>query len=363
MTDDDDLRDEFGDELRAALNARARSEPIPEVTLDSGPATHRRARRRLLVATLSAVVAVVAVAGVAVLATSGHDTRRIGVVATPSSAPAATAAPEPGFRLVSFHGVHVEVPASWPVVDGMHTRLCYGPFADAPTAFVGPQENGPPSCPAMPALLAEKRDGVWLQTGNPPENGRPSTTSSGEVVLEDVADRRPNVQYFWFRQVTVTVGIGTNPRVARAIVDSIGFTPGAPDTPAAGVCARIADPNAMPAPERLSTRLVLENGRATLDPPLPADRATMTPEQAWRDSGTKQNFEHFRLVLARYSAALPATQHPDGSLTPEHRNQLMWIVLSAPNSPEIQGCGMWGFDLFDARTGQALESAGYSDGP
>jgi hypothetical protein len=314
----------------------------------------------LLVAALAVAVAV---AGLTVLATRRDDTRHIGVVATPSSAPPSTAPARPGFRVVSFHGVHVEVPASWPVVDGMHTGFCAGPFPDTPTAFVGPQENGGPSCPYVPGLQEKKRDGVWLYAGNPPESARPLTTPSGEVVLEDGADRRANMRYVWFRQVELTVGIGTDPRVARAIVDSIGFTPGAPDSPAAGVCARIAAPTAMPTPERLATRLVLEHGRATLDPPRPTDHATMTPEQAWTDSGTKPDFEHFRIVLARYSAPLPATQHPDGTLTPEHQNQLMWIVLSAPNSPEIQGCGMWGYDLFDARTGQSLESTGYSPGP
>ena len=119
----------------------------------------------------------------------------------------------------------------------------------------------------------------------------------------------------------------------------------------------------MPTPERIATRLVLENGNATLDPPLPSDRAVMPAAQAWTTSGPKPDFEHARLVLARYSAKTPATQHADGSLTPEHQNQLMWIVLSAPNSPGIQGCGMWGYHLFDARTGQDLESAGYAPGP
>jgi hypothetical protein len=215
----------------------------------------------------------------------------------------------------------------------------------------------------MPALLAKKRDGVWLAPGDKPPDARPRRTTSGETVLEPAGPRYGNVEYVWYRGVAVAIGIGPDPKVGRAVLDSIGFTTGAPDTPDAGECARIPQPNAMPTPERLGARLMLENGRATLDPPLPDDRATMTPEQAWSDSGTKEDFEHFRLILARYSAQLPATQHPDGTLIPEHQNQLMWIVLSAPNSPAIQGCGMWGYDLFDARTGQALESTGYSPGP
>jgi hypothetical protein len=359
MTDDDELRDGFGDDLRAALNSRARTDPIPEVALDGVRPAHRRARRVLV----TALAAALAIAGVTVLSTRHRDTRPVGVVATPTSATVAPPAARPGFRVVSFHGVHVQVPASWPVVDGMHTGFCAGPFPDTPTAFVGPQDNGAPGCPAMPALLAKKRNGVWLQVGDRPDNAQAFTTPSGEVVLEDLTSRQLNMRYVWFRQIALTIGIGTDARVAQAIVDSIGFTAGVADTPAAGVCARIADPNAMPAPERLATRLVLENGNSTLDPPRPADQATMTPEQAWTDSGSKQDFEHFRLVLARYSAQTPANQQPDGTLIPEHQDQLMWIVLSAPNSPEIQGCGGWGYHLFDARTGQDLESAGYSPGP
>jgi hypothetical protein len=359
MSDDDDLRDAFGDDIRAALHERARVEPLPDVAFDVERRNHTRARSRVLVAALAAV----ALGGVAVIATRSDDTKRIGVVTPASSPRTSTTVVRSGFRVVSYHGVHVEVPARWPVVDGMHTGLCIGPFLDTATAFVGPQENGPPNCPYVPSLRDKKRDGVWLQSGDKPTDARPSTTSSGEVVFQDATGWNGNIKYVWYRGVSLTIGIGPDLRVAKAILDSIGFTPGAPDTPAAGRCARIDHPNDTPEPERLTTRLVLEHGNATLDPPLPSDRAVMTAAQAWTAAGPEPDFEHARLVLARYSAKLPATQHADGSLTPEHQYQLMWIVLSAPNSPGIPGCGMWGFHLFDARTGQDLESAGYSPGP
>jgi hypothetical protein len=360
MSDDDDLRDAFGDDIRAALHERARVEPLPDVAFDVERRNHTRARSRVLVATLAAAIAL---GGVAVIATRSDDTKRIGVVTPASSPRTSTTVVRSGFRVVSYHGVHVEVPARWPVVDGMHTGFCTGPFSDAPTAFVGPQENGSPSCPYVPSLRDKKRDGVWLQSGDQPGDARRSTTSSGAVVFQDTAGWKGSIKYVWYRGVSLTIGIGPDVRVAESILDSIGFTPGAPDTPAAGRCARIDHPNSMPEPERLTTRLVLEHGNSTLDPPLPSDRAVMTAAQAWTAAGTRPDFEHARLVLARYSATLPATQHADGSLTPDHQNQLMWIVLSAPNSPDVQGCGMWGYHLFDARTGQDLESAGYTPGP
>jgi len=79
-------------------------------------------------------------------------TATAGCSASAGSAPAAakghSAAAAIEWRAVSYHGVHVEVPAGWPVVDGMHTLFGGGPFPARPTAFVGPQDNRPPSCPA-----------------------------------------------------------------------------------------------------------------------------------------------------------------------------------------------------------------------
>src|SRR5215471_15860403 len=71
-------------------------------------------------------------------------------------------------RVVSYHGVQVDVPRRWRVVDGMHTAFCGGPFiASPPAAFVGPNENGAPSCGAGFGPPA-KRDGVWLLPGARP---------------------------------------------------------------------------------------------------------------------------------------------------------------------------------------------------
>jgi hypothetical protein len=288
-----------------------------------------------------------------------------GCSASAGSVPAAKASSPQvpnGWRVVSYHGVHVEVPAGWPVVDGMHTLFCGGPFPTTPTAFVGPQENGAPSCPA--SLLPTPRDGVWLQLGSRPSDARPRTLVSGQTILEEDLGTSGSVEIIYYHGVLVEIGIGADPHVATAILNSIGFTSGAPDSPAAGICARSANPETMPTPERAAAPLVLERGNITIDPPLPSDHPTTSAEQAWKaDTGPKQSFERYRLLLARYSASFPARQNPDGSLTPQNQNELAWVIYSSPYSAAIAGCGMWGVSVADAHSGQEVISAGWAPGP
>jgi hypothetical protein len=279
-------------------------------------------------------------------------------------APRAAAA---GWQVVSYHGVHVSVPAAWPVVDGMHTLFCGSPFPPRPTAFAGPA--GPPlarvpACPYIPRDLIH-RDGVWLQPGSPPSDARPARTASGQVVLQE----RPRASWpllqLWYHRVFIQIGIGPDPVLARSIFDSIGFKAGAPDTKAAGACARSARPQVMPRPERLTRRLVIDQGDITLAPPLRSDQPVMPAAQAWAQSllsSQKNPFERYRLILARYSSKYPATPNPDGSYTPENTNVLAWVVYAAPYGA-VPGCGGWGADAFDAGTGQEIDSSGWSPGP
>ena len=191
------------------------------------------------------------------------------------------------------------------------------------------------------------------------------TTSSGQTVLEEATGSDSHYMLLWYHQVFVQIGIGPDPSTAQAIFDSIGFTPGAPDTPAAGVCQRSANPGVMPTPERLVEPLVLDGGNITLNPPASSDRAVISAAEAWSKSGPKESFERYRLMLTRYSAKFPARQNPDGSLTPLNQDELAWVIYSVPYSPTIAGCGDWGVTVFDAASGQGQEliSSGYSPGP
>jgi hypothetical protein len=265
------------------------------------------------------------------------------------------------WQLVSYHGVHVTVPVAWPVVDGMHTLFCGLPFPSTPTAFIGPNENSLPSCPSIPRAPVG-RDGVWLQPGIPPQNARPVTVAPGTVMLEQRHYRHDHVEQVWYHRVLIEIGIGSEPRIASAVVSSTGYTPGEPNTHAAGACARSAQSGRMPAPRRLGRRLALEQGDVTLKPPRHSDRPLMRAAQAWRESGPKSPFARYHLLLTRYSAKFPARENSDGSETPENRNVLAWVIYVRPRTA-IAGCGGWSLDAFDARTGHGIDSTIWSPGP
>ncbi|MDQ1466620.1 MAG: hypothetical protein QOH10_1035, partial [Actinomycetota bacterium] len=325
--------------------------------------TRRTVRRRRVARGVAALVLVgVVVSAGVVIGNSGRSARvRVIAPAPTTTATKATTAITPGFRLVSYRGVHVEVPIRWPVVDGMHTLLCGGTFPETPTAFIGPQENFPPNCPYM---TAKPLNGVWLQPGVRPSDARPVTTPSGQTVLEENPGRGNPVRLLWYHEVLIEIGLGREKSMAKAIFDSIGFTPDSPDTPAAGVCARIDHPDAMPTPERLTAQLVLEAGNVTLDPPAPTDQPNISAAEAWKASGPRMvSFERYRLILARYSAKFPANLNKDGSLTPADQKELAWIVYSTPTSPTIPGCGAWGVNASNALTGRGIGSSSYGPGP
>ena len=118
-----------------------------------------------------------------------------------------------GLRRVSYHGVHLSVPATWPVVDGNHTSSCGGPFPSTPTAFVGPQDNPPTSCAYAPP--GPPRDGVGIQPDNPPDNPPPGTTSetpSGVAVLVQRMATERSVVRKGFRSRSASAPIRAWPR-------------------------------------------------------------------------------------------------------------------------------------------------------
>jgi hypothetical protein len=45
----------------------------------------------------------------------------------PTPPRATVTAVQTGWKVVVYQGVHVDVPSSWPVVDGMHTGICRPP--------------------------------------------------------------------------------------------------------------------------------------------------------------------------------------------------------------------------------------------
>lgn len=168
---------------------------------------------------------------------------------------------------------------------------------------------------------------------------------------------------YWFRGLDVEIGIGPNPKVGRAILDSIQFVPQAADTAAKGECSLAPNPDAMPSPERLTTTMQLDRGGITLNPPPASSQASVPAATIWRNAFSRSPLERNRLILALYSAKLPAKMEPDGSLMPLFQNVLTWVIYGVPRSPNIAGCGRWGVQVFDANSGQSLIASGWAPGP
>jgi hypothetical protein len=156
-----------------------------------------------------------------------------------------------GWKVISYDGVNVDVPSEWPVVDGMHTDLCGGPFPDTPTAFVGPNLNSALSCPYIPSPA---RYGAWVYPSGSPDGGGPTINISDHKVAEVYPSywSESRVEDLWYHGVEIEVGMGPDAHLVQQIVHSIGFKRGIPNTRSSGVCGTQAHPDAMPFPERLS---------------------------------------------------------------------------------------------------------------
>ena len=92
--------------------------------------------------------------------------------------------------------------------------FCGGPFPEVPTAFVGPQENGPPSCPSIPHSSKVALGGLWMQPGEPPDDAVAVTTAAGETVLEERAAPDRGLRQIWYHHVFVEIGIGPESSIA-----------------------------------------------------------------------------------------------------------------------------------------------------
>lgn len=353
---DDEMRDSLGDDLVGALGSFDRARHTADVA-DVVSRNARRIRNRRRAVAFAGVVVTVAIVGI-VVASRDDTTSGVANVAPTTGQPPTTVAR--GFKVVSYGGVQVEVPAGWPVVDGMHTGFCEGAFPELPTAFIGPQDNVPPSCPSLPSLRTERRDGVWLFPSQPDDPSVVVRNAAGTELRQYTGASAWPVKTYFVAGIAVEIGEGPN---ATSIINSIHRVPGAPDSPAQGVCARNRDADRMPAPERLATTLVLEKGDFTLAPPRRGDVARVEPAKVWASGGqSRPNYLRYRLILARFSSKYPANPGPNG-YEPVNRDVLAWVVYSVPMSADVTGCGMWGLHVVNATTGIGIIDAGYAPGP
>jgi hypothetical protein len=301
--------------------------------------------------------------------------RRIGILlvllplTAASACTATTKAPAPShhsivatakrWQLVRYHGVQVRVPTAWPVVNGIHAGPCF-PFNSGPTVYLGPS-YGDPTCPPG---ISKPAAGVWLQPGAAPSDTRLVQTAAGATVAEYKGRQTGNLGLLWYHQVQILIGVGPDPRLTKAIIASLRYLPGPPDTKAAGNCRRFA--NAMPRPRRLVRRMVVDRGTTTLAPPPKSARPAMPAARAWRDAGPKVPFDRYHIFLTLYSSEYPATPNADGSTTPLNHDVLAWVIYATPATKAAAPgllCGGWELDAYDALTSQGIILSSYGPGP
>jgi hypothetical protein len=258
------------------------------------------------------------------------------------------------WRTVSYHGVQFKVPDTWPSVAAAHMEACGGPFPTRPTVFVGRYTGPVESCPMPDVLDQAANNGVWVQPGSP--SGVPTETvitPSGQVVRLGEGNVSP-VLTLWYHGDQVDIGLGGDLVDARAIFDSLRYAPTAPPTPVAGACPTTTQ-TAMPHPERLRSRLVLDDGDPpyVLTPPASGQRAAIAAATVWRRDGGRLPGDSYHLYLARLSSSGP----------PAYHDVLAWIVYATPKVTAQGACNLYSFDSFNAATGTELLNSAYSIGP
>ena len=274
-------------------------------------------------------------------------------------------------KLVSYDGVQIEVPTSWPVVGGNLAPDCDPVWPAAPTVFVGSQPEGGAGCSARAGASSpyDHLDGVWLRPATdgmqPPEEASGGTTytlPSGQQVEESVPGPVGPGSDLLFHQVWLQLGARTPASLASGVLDSLTYVASAPDTAVFAACT--TKPATIPAPTRLDHQMILNQGNVILDPPSPDDQpavsATVATKTVMIGQMTTQGEE---LLLARYSSKLPATQEPNGSLKPMEQHVLAWVLYSYPLSPTVTRCGLWGVNAYNALTGAGVTSSGWAPGP
>ena len=266
-----------------------------------------------------------------------------------------------GSQVVHFQGVRVTVASSWPVIDGGHVRYtCTSVFVgQSDRVFLGPSYQFAPSC-GMSRGPQQKADGVWMQSAaERPPGWRPTTLPGGQTVYQST---HPPVgaTEIWYHGVLVAIGIGTDPDVERAILNSIRYDAAARDTAVRGQCpAPQRGPIPMPDPIRITAPMSLDGGQAELMP----EPASITPKASAAD--TWANFLHawggnvsfaptvWHLYFGGYSDGTPAKIDPNGSTAPTVQGEPTWLVYGQ-GTPTTEGpCGPTFLTTYNADTGQS----------
>ena len=113
---------------------------------------------------------------------------------------------------------------------------------------------------------------------------------------------------------------------------------------------------AIPKPQRLDKVVTIDLGTPgpdTLRPPLPAQHSAVsrsTLQAMWASLPfAKQRSATYQMMLARFTARLPAVQQADGSFVPTFDNQLVWVVVAihvANDNADVSAPPVFGSRLY-----------------
>ncbi|HEU5419836.1 MAG TPA: glycoside hydrolase domain-containing protein [Streptosporangiaceae bacterium] len=174
-------------------------------------------------------------AGALLAGTAGADAASAAATAgSPALAAAATAGPAARpWQTVTYRGIRLKVPASWPVISlTRHPDAC--PRLDVHAVYLG--TPGPdPSCPAglqgkttAVALTPVSPAGPDLRQATRPARigGRPAQTNANAAITHTIIDILPSAG------VEVSLSYGRSPALARSIQSTITITGRAAAAPA-----------------------------------------------------------------------------------------------------------------------------------
>lgn len=265
-------------------------------------------------------------------------------------------------RTIWFDSVGLDIPASWPVIDGAHFGYpCGSAFEDqSDRAFLGASVQGAPSCPAVSASAALPRtDGVWMERGGDhPPGVAPTRLPAGQIVYVLAAPPNSAVDV-WFHGVSIEIGIGPDPAIEQSILDSITSRPGTPDSPVAGRCpAPDPIPLPMPAPQRATAAGTLPDQTAELRPEPPDVEPAVSAATVWSSFAGQgpaiAGAHHWSLTFGSYSAETPATLQPDGSATPIYTGVPTWLIEGTAVATPYGPCGESVVAPMNATTGASM---------
>jgi len=160
--------------------------------------------------------------------------------------------------------------------------------------------------------------------------------------------------------VSIQIGIGANPAVERAILNSITSSLTGADSPTLGRCpSPDPTPPTTPAPGRLTAPLVLEDSNGQMQPEAVNVQPQVSAASVWTSfvhgfGAGRFGALRWSIVFGSYSAQTPAKINPDGSTTPEYRGVPTWLIRGHGVPTDYGPCGITVLAPYNADTGHSM---------